>query len=275
MVVLALSAGAPARAEKDDGPNLWAKARKPSSGASEAIGGYSAGCVGGAFALPRRGAGWRVVRPARRRYFGHEVLVSYLRDLGRAVADAGLGPLAVGDLSMPRGGPAPSGHASHQSGLDVDLGYGAAGTALAQASVVDRPRKVVGPAWGERPLAVLRLAAADPRVARIFVHPAIKEAVCTATAALPAPERAWLRVLRPWWGHDDHFHVRLHCPAGNTACQAQDPIADGDGCAELAWWLDPARDAERAKEQQGYQARVGARPPLPAPCAAVLAAPAR
>jgi murein endopeptidase len=75
---------APARA--DDGPNSWAKARKPNGGVSEAIGGDSAWCVGGAVAPPRRGPGFRAVKPARRRHFGHATLVAYLRDLGRAVA---------------------------------------------------------------------------------------------------------------------------------------------------------------------------------------------
>ena len=42
------------------------------------------------------------------------------RNAGAARA-RGLPPLWIGDLSQPRGGPMPFGHASHQTGLDVDV----------------------------------------------------------------------------------------------------------------------------------------------------------
>jgi penicillin-insensitive murein endopeptidase len=46
----------------------------------------------------------------------------------------------------------------------------------------------------------------------------------------------WLRKLRPWEGHDDHIHVRLHCQ--NKACQEQEPPPEGDGCGtELDEWM--------------------------------------
>ncbi|MEO1603354.1 MAG: penicillin-insensitive murein endopeptidase, partial [Pseudomonadota bacterium] len=51
-------------------------------------------------------------------------------------------------------------------------------------------------------------------------------------------DRAWLRKIRPWWGHDAHFHVRLSCPAGAQGCENQAPPPPGDGCDEtLAWWF--------------------------------------
>jgi penicillin-insensitive murein endopeptidase len=71
------------------------------------------------------------------------------------------------------------------------------------------------------------------KVARIFVHPGIKQALCQAGA-----DRGWLRKVRPWWGHDSHFHVRLRCPPGEPLCRDQDPAPPGDGCGqELSWWL--------------------------------------
>ena len=52
-------------------------------------------------------------------------------------------------------------------------------------------------------------------------------------------DRAWLRKLRPWGGHDDHFHVRLVCPAGQAGCVPQDPPPPGDDCgANLAYWFE-------------------------------------
>src|SRR5262249_36630219 len=96
----------------------------------------------------------------------------------------------------------------------------------------------------------------------------LKRALCGADG-----DHAWLHKVRPWWGHDDHFHVRLACPSEDTACVAQDPIPDGDGCEELDWWLSDSSKAERAAKRDDYRGRVGARPALPADCDAVLAAP--
>ncbi len=81
---------------------------------------------------------------------------------------------------------------------------------------------------------MLEAVARDDAVARIFVHPVVKRALCRRVDG----ERAWLRKLRPWWGHDHHFHVRLACPAGAGACRDQTPPPPGDGCdATLAWWF--------------------------------------
>ncbi|MEM6944334.1 MAG: penicillin-insensitive murein endopeptidase, partial [Pseudomonadota bacterium] len=46
--------------------------------------------------------------------------------------------------------------------------------------------------------------------------------------------------VRPWWGHDSHFHVRLSCPAGALGCTEQAPPPEGDGCGrELSSWFEP------------------------------------
>ena len=50
----------------------------------------------------------------------------------------------------------------------------------------------------------------DARVNRIFVTPPVKLQMCADAGR----DRAWLRKIRPWWNHHDHFHVRLNCPAG-------------------------------------------------------------
>lgn len=266
-----VSGAEPPQPEAAPGPNPWALVTAPSDGASAAIGGYSAGCLRGGAVLPLRGRGFRVRNPNRHRHFGHRVLINFLEDFGRRSAAAKAATLSIGDLSMPRGGPTPNGHASHQSGLDVDIAYGSATAANPTASLVDDKRGAVNDRWNSRVLAMLRRAASDPRVSRIFVHPAIKVAACSVTSHLPAEQKTWLRTLRPWWGHDDHFHVRLACPAEDTECVAQPPLPDGDGCGELAWWLDPARAEERAKQKNEYKGRVAARPELPTSCDDVLA----
>jgi penicillin-insensitive murein endopeptidase len=87
--------------------------------------------------------------------------------------------------------------------------------------------------WSARQGEILRLAVDFPEVERIFVHPVIKQVVCMQFAGA-----AWIQKLRPWWGHDDHFHVRLRCPEGDGECLRQDPVSEGNGCGdELTWWL--------------------------------------
>jgi penicillin-insensitive murein endopeptidase len=263
------------------GSMRWHEVRRPAPGSAEAIGGYSAGCVRGAHALPQQGAGYQIMRPSRRRGFGHPILVDYLRKLGAGVKAAGLGTVLIGDLGQARGGPAPSGHASHQSGLDVDIWYWApeiAGTRpltrrereqIAALSVVDEKAQIVDPLQLARVERLLSLAARDERVARIFVHPVIKHTLCQRSDG----DRAFLYKLRPWWGHDDHFHVRLACPEESKQCESQAKVEAGDGCAEVASWLTPEALAAREKEHARYRAKVGAVPKLPEACDALLEAP--
>jgi penicillin-insensitive murein endopeptidase len=250
----------------------FAQAKTPASGDAESIGGYSAGCVRGARALPLKGRGFEIMRPERNRLFGHPALIGFLTELASRVAARHIGLLRVGDLGQPRGGPAPTGHASHQTGLDVDVWYALDAARITQPSpVVDLARRRLTSAWSPKIAQVLKAAVADPRVERIFVNPLIKRALCAGAGATPE-ERAWLHKVRPWWGHHEHFHVRLACPPGSPDCEAQPPLPPGDGCGELGWWLDPKSEGERKKQHGDYQARVGAAPALPERCRDVLEA---
>jgi penicillin-insensitive murein endopeptidase len=246
-------------------PTPWSEATAPAPGPARSIGGYSAGCIAGAVQLPATGRGFRVAKPERRRWFGHPLLVDLIQGVGRALAAAKLAPLAVGDLGQPRGGPAPTGHASHQTGLDVDVWFVAAGAKAASMVAGLAPAK----RFGARQARLVELFAADPRVDRIFVHPVLKRALCERAGAA----RDWLRKVRPWWGHDDHFHVRLACPPDSPDCTAQPALALGDGCDALGWWFSPHASVDRERERSSYKARVGAAPPLPPGCDAVIAAP--
>jgi penicillin-insensitive murein endopeptidase len=266
-VALLSSAVLPASVAEGKAVTLtWSDVLRPAEGPSRAIGGYSGGCVQGASELPLKGPGYLIMKPERRRMFGHPRLVSFVRDLGAKLSDAGLEPLGVGDLGQARGGPAPSGHASHQNGLDADLWFspGVPGMTDAPSMVAgDKPSSF----WSERVPKLLALAVADAKVDRIFVNPVIKQTLCAAT---PSADRAWLRKLRPWWGHDAHFHVRLACPEDSPECAAQPPLPAGDGCGEVDWWLNEANAHERKEKAGQYQKRVGARPELPATCSSLL-----
>src|SRR5262249_26218811 len=159
---------------------------------------------------------------------------------------------------QPRGGPSPSGHASHQNGLDVDLLFLPLAGDHAE-SMVDAAHQKPSPRFTPAIARVLELVAADARVDRIFIAPVLKRALCEK----PPGERAWLRKLIPWWGHDDHYHVRLLCPADSAHCVPQPPLGSGDGCDRLDWWFDEKDGADRAAARKRYTSRVGAVPELP------------
>jgi penicillin-insensitive murein DD-endopeptidase len=225
-------------------PMTWGDVQEPAPGIPHAIGSYAAGCVQGAIPLPAEGRGYQVMRPQRRRFFGHPLLIHYLQELGAAAERQGLGRLLIGDLGQPRGGPMRFGHRSHQNGLDVDIWFWLPGdgevlsvtareTIGAPSMLTAGGRVLEAQQWSQRQAEVLQLAVRFDVVARIFVNPVIKKALCEQFPGAP-----WLQKLRPWWGHDDHFHVRLRCPTGQNACQDQDPLPAGDGCgAELTWWF--------------------------------------
>jgi penicillin-insensitive murein endopeptidase len=257
--------GASAPAATAPLPSDWAKVPGPAPGPAHAIGGYSAGCVEGATRLPLKGAGFRVARPERGRIYGHPALVEVIRGLG-ALVDRARGILWIGDMGQARGGPAPTGHASHQTGLDVDVYYAATGKEAKPVEMVNLGNNRVTKSFTARIEQLLEWAAENTRVERIFVHPAIKQRLC----ADAGHAREWLRKIRPWWGHHDHFHVRLSCPSDSPDCKAQEPLPPGDGCAEIAWWLSKEAKAEREKESKKYKSKIGASPPLPPKCAEVL-----
>ena len=213
-------------------------------GPSEAIGSYARGCQSGAEQLAETGTTWQAMRLSRNRNWGQPELVDFVQDLSRFAATLdGWDGLYVGDMSQPRGGPMLTGHASHQIGLDVDIW-------MLPPNQLDLPeterenissismRRASGAFtnddWTPQHEALLRAAASDPRVARIFVFPGAKVEMCNNATG----DRSWLRKIRPWWGHHYHFHVRLSCPAGDATCVDQAPPPAGDGCEEAQGWVD-------------------------------------
>ncbi len=226
---------------------LFAAAKTPAPIEARAIGFYSRGCLAGAQALPVNGADWQAMRLSRNRNWGHPNLVSFLE---RFAQDArrldGWPGLLVGDMSQPRGGPMESSHASHQVGLDVDIWYDpmpahrlTAGEREAKSASNMRIAGTLNldpKLWTADHVRLLKRAASFGEVERVFVHPTIKKALCEAT--VNDPDRTWLGKMRPIWGHDDHFHVRIRCPEGAVGCEAQPLPTGDDGCGkELVDWF--------------------------------------
>ncbi|MGL4205674.1 MAG: penicillin-insensitive murein endopeptidase [Aeromonadaceae bacterium] len=247
--------------------NPWPWVAGPTQGPAEPIGSYSAGCLQGAKPLPTQGY-YQLLRPQQQRRYGHPMLVSYLQDLTRRSQVQGLPPLLIGDMAMARGGPFTSGHRSHQNGLDVDIWFRFAKPRLSNAALreptpldmVSTNNRQVSRAFTAEHITLLKLAATDSRVERIFVHPAIKLALCQKVRG----DRSWLKHIRPWFGHRAHLHVRLICPAKAVDCKPQKPLPPGEGCgSELMSWFDGPTEVSR-------KSRPAPLPELPARCEQIL-----
>ncbi len=213
---------------------------------SVAVGNYARGCLAGAQQLAETGPGWQAMRLSRNRNWGHPQLIDFVDRLSQQAQEIGWSGLYIGDISQPRGGPMLTGHASHQIGLDVDIWMlpperldlsPRQRENISSLNIRSNDHRSVNTNWTPQHMAVLRAAASDPAVARIFVTGAAKVQMCNDTAP---DDRAWLRKIRPWWGHNAHFHVRLNCPRGSGRCEEQAPIPAGDGCAEAQWWITDA-----------------------------------
>ncbi|MBI6630672.1 penicillin-insensitive murein endopeptidase [Pontibaca salina] len=242
------------------------------------FGGYSRGCVAGAVQLPETGPSWQAMRLSRNRNWGHPELVDFVVGLSAfAAKQPGWKGLYIGDMSQPRGGPMTSGHRSHQIGLDADIWMLPATRldltpqqreTVSSISMQRAKGAYVNKSWSPAHHEILRAAAKDKRVARIFVFPGAKVQMCADERG----NRDWLRKVRPWWGHHYHFHVRLACPRGARGCANQDAPPPGDGCAEAQQWVHnilnpppPDPDAPKPKPRREYTLS-----DLPQQCATVL-----
>jgi penicillin-insensitive murein DD-endopeptidase len=223
---------------------VFGRVATSSSGRPQSFGGYARGCQAGAVQLPQTGPTWQAMRLSRNRNWAQPQTVDYIQDLSRfAATQSGWSGLYVGDMSQPRGGPMLTGHASHQTGLDADIWMlppnrlnlsAAERKSLSSISMRRASGAFVNSSWTPQHEAILKAAASDPRVARIFLFPGAKVEMCKNATG----DRSWLRKIRPWWGHHYHFHVRLNCPAGTAGCEDQAPPPPGDGCAEAQGWVD-------------------------------------
>lgn len=269
-------AAARAKLPPDAAKVLFGSQVAPAPLEARSIGSYARGCLAGGIALPVNGPAWQVMRLSRNRNWGHPALIAFLERFAIASKAVGWPGLLVGDMGQPRGGPMLTGHASHQIGLDADIWLmpmpqrvltGDERESISAVSVVkDGTMEIDHKVWTPLHLKVIRQASLDPEVARIFVNPAIKKQLCLEAGK----DRAWLSKVRPWYGHNYHFHIRLACPADMPSCSNQEPTGPGDGCgADLAWWLgpEPYRD-----EPEGPPKPPMKLADLPAACRQVLVA---
>jgi penicillin-insensitive murein DD-endopeptidase len=217
------------------------------------------------------------MRLSRNRNWAHPNMIALLERLAtEAKRGDGWNGLLVGDLAQPRGGPMLDGHASHQIGLDADvwltpmpdrtLTREERETIKAKLVVKDRKTMDYG-VWTEAHARLIRRAASYPQVERIFVHPPIKAELCRWASG----NRSWLAKVRPIYGHNYHFHIRIKCPSGSAGCKPQGAPApvDGTGCGkELAYWMGEKPWAPPKKRDPSKK------PPKPPPPLTLSALPA-
>ncbi|MBC2771279.1 penicillin-insensitive murein endopeptidase [Rhizobium sp. AQ_MP] len=254
----------------------------PAKAAPSPYGSYAKGCIAGAVAIPTDGPTWQAMRLSRNRRWGHPEMIALLERFSKDAVQLGWGAgILIGDISQPRGGPMLSGHASHQIGLDADIWF----TPKPQSPLSAQQREdmpftsmlekdkfltVDKRLWTNTHARLVVQAASYPQVERIFVNPAIKKKLCDTWTG----DRGVLGKIRPIYGHDAHFHIRMRCPEGAAGCKPQAAVPPGDGCDQsLAWWFtkepwaapkkDP--DAKPAPKPRAMQVS-----DLPKACAMVL-----
>jgi penicillin-insensitive murein DD-endopeptidase len=271
------------KVEKIPAKTLFAAAKLPTLGKPMSIGYYPRGCLQGGVELPINGPTWQVMRLSRNRNWGHPELIRFLEKFAPAAAKAtGWNGILIGDMAQPRGGPLPFGHLSHQIGLDVDIWFSPMPShelskkereETSAINLVASDWKAINPKiWTPADAAFIKTAAEQPNVERVLVNAAIKKELCRLEGSEHFP---WMAKVRPWYGHNDHIHVRLKCPADSPNCRKQPPVPGDDGCGAKAldfWFSDKVL---HPKPRTGPPARPIMMADMPAACKAVLDAPAK
>jgi penicillin-insensitive murein DD-endopeptidase len=255
---------------------LFARKSTPFPGLPRSIGGDFGGCLAGAVSLPIDGPAWQVMRPSRNRNWGNPQLIRFIERFATNAKNGGWNGLLVGDMAQPRGGQMFSEHTSHQVGLDADIWFApmpdhaqsreerefAPGTDMVAPDLRDVDPKL----WTHGHAALIRTAAQDPAVVRILVNPAIKKALCREAGA----DRTWLYKVRPWYGHAEHFHVQIACPADSAECKPPAPPLLSDGCgSDLASWFKESTLHPPPSKPRPVLTLAG----LPAACKQIVKAP--
>ncbi len=208
------------------------------------------------------------MRTDQRRYFGHPDLVQFIQRLSNQVHNKGMGTVLIGDMGMPAGGRFNGGHASHQTGLDVDIFLQLPQTRWTSSQLLKPQALDWSPAMASmwcRRYGARKSASLSSWRRKIAKLPASSSTRRLNSSCAPdaGSDRQWLRKVRPRFQHRAHMHVRLRCPAGSLECEDQAPPPPGDGCgAELQSWFEPPKP--------GSTPPVKKTPPLPPSCRALL-----
>jgi penicillin-insensitive murein endopeptidase len=172
-----------------------------------------------------------VLKNGERTTYGHPSLVLMLQRSAKQMAREAAGAvLLVGDLSSEQGGPL-SGHRSHQSGRDADVGFFVM-DAKGRPKRVDhfvpfgadgKARDGSGLVFDDyRNWLLIQMWLKDSRagIKYVFVAKPLRERLLDFASSRPAFRKyaaaAAELLIQPSnsAAHDDHFHVRITCPKG-------------------------------------------------------------
>ncbi|MCF3640487.1 penicillin-insensitive murein endopeptidase [Rhizobium sp. TRM95111] len=273
----------PLAAEDRPAKELFGSMQLPAKMQPASYGSYAKGCIAGAVAIPTDGPAWQAMRLSRNRRWGHPQMIALLEQFSGDARALGWPGLLLGDISQPRGGPMLSGHASHQVGLDADIWFtpmpnhrmsAQEREALPFTSMLrkDKFLTVDSRRWTDTHAKLVMKAASYPQVERVFVNPAIKKKLCDTWQG----DRSLLGKVRPIYGHDEHFHIRIKCPQDVAGCKPQARVPAGDGCDKsLAWWFtrEPWAKPTPKKDAKPVRPRYATLADLPKACRAVLSGP--
>jgi penicillin-insensitive murein endopeptidase len=185
----------------------------------------------------------RVKRGSGVRNYGHPALVLMLRRSAKDIASAAPNSvMLVGDLSAKKGG-AISGHRSHQSGRDADIGFYVRNEAGKQVLLdrfvkIDSQGRVIGHrglffddwrnwllvrSWlRDRRAGITHVFVASPIRNRLLAYArknkAERKYVDAATKLLKQPSNSAR--------HDDHFHLRIACPKRQDDICVKEAVSD-------------------------------------------------
>lgn len=206
----------------------------------QVVGFYSKGSITSASEFPLEGTGFVKLHRPRKRWYTSYDMVEIVKEAATEVFK--IYPqgerLQIGDCSLQKGGYA-SGHASHQNGLDADFSFYRVDhleqdpedtTGFPDTFVTNG--KVLANFDTERNWDAFKQLVKSKRVLRIFMDEAIKKHLCAHAKSLgeEKTEEETLRRFRPYPNHDDHFHLRITCPANSPGCVPQDEVPEGSGC---------------------------------------------
>jgi penicillin-insensitive murein endopeptidase len=146
---------------------------------------------------------------------------------------------------------------------------------ISASNLVAADGKEVNPkTWTPQDIAFIKTAAEQPEVERVLVNAAIKKELCRVE---DKAHDGWMSKVRPWYGHADHIHVRLKCPADSPNCRAQAPVPAEAGCEkkDFAYWFKPGVLHPKPSPTPAKPAKALSMADLPPACKTVLDAPAK
>ena len=213
------------------------------TGAAQGTGPTQGGLLNGTL-IPSVGNGFKSVSGESSRWAAG-IMSSLLINSGPVLANQYPGlTLMIGGIAQQNGGPYGP-HKSHQNGLDADVLFVGAKN---YDSVLDKDGHVTDRFDYEKNWFYWRLITSQQirngkkqgsAVSMILVDPRLKTAICAWAKArestLDSLDYEVLKTLRPTEGHDDHFHIRLHCSPFYASCldQGFGAVKKITGCSEF------------------------------------------